>query len=90
MNEGYRRARESLVVGARFLDRAGMRIEIRNCLDRVEGRLDPRNALILGLPRKEFEEDFSRYDKELRPNGIRIPGPGKTEGRTGLEIFPAG
>jgi acetyl esterase/lipase len=65
----------------------GLEIEIRNCSDRVPGKFDPRTALVLGMTREEFEKNFSRYDRELWPNGIHILGPENTEGRTPLEIY---
>jgi acetyl esterase/lipase len=65
----------------------GLDIEIRDCSDRIPGKLDPRTALVLGLTREEFEKNFTRYDRELWPNGIHILGPQNTEGRTSLEIY---
>jgi acetyl esterase/lipase len=89
MSDEYRRALESLAAGARLFNKDGLEIEIRDCAGRVQGRLDPRAALVLGLGREEFEKNFSRYDKALWPNGIHIFGPRNTEGRTGLELFRA-
>ncbi|GHT78061.1 hypothetical protein FACS1894130_04010 [Spirochaetia bacterium] len=67
----------------------GVDIEIRDCSDRIKGRLDPRTALVLGLTREDFEQNFSHYDRELWPNSIHILGPRDTAGRTNLEIYRA-
>jgi len=87
--EQYQKALKSLCEGARTLTIDGLEIEVRNCSDRIEGRLDPRSALIFSLKREEFERNFNSYDKELWPNGIHIFGPRNTENRTNLEIYRA-
>lgn len=82
----YQKALESLAVGATVITEDGVEIEVRNCADRVKGKLDPRTALVFNLVREEFEKNYNKYDKELWPNAIHIFGPRNTEGRTVLEI----
>jgi acetyl esterase/lipase len=83
----YQELLGSLMFSRKICSVAGVDIEIRDCFDRIPGKLDPRTALVLGLTREEFEKKFNLYDEELWPNGIHILGPQNTEGRTRLEIY---
>jgi acetyl esterase/lipase len=72
---------------AEFINIEGLRIEIRNCLDRHTGKLDPRVALPLGLKREDFDKNFKQYDSALWPNAEHLFEPRNTEGRTRLELL---
>ena len=87
--EQYQKALKSLSEEVHTVTKNGLKIEVRNCSDRIKGRLDPRTALVLSLKREEFERNFNRYDKELWPNGIHILGPRNIKNRTILEICRA-
>jgi acetyl esterase/lipase len=88
MEQGYQELLVSLE-SAHTCSVDSVDIEIRDCFDRIPGRLDPRSSLVFGLTRKEFEKNFNLYDRELWPNGIHILGPWNIEGRTRLEIYRA-
>jgi acetyl esterase/lipase len=87
--QGYQELLESLTSLHNTCSVDWIDIEIRDCSDRIPGKLDPHTTLALGLTREEFEKNFNLYDRELWPNGIHLLGPRNTEGRTRLEIYRA-
>ena len=77
----------SLPENGRRVTERGLDLEVRDCFDRIPGRLDPRTETPLKLKREDFERSFTQYDSALWPNMDHLFEPRHAEDRTQLEIL---
>ena len=85
-NDEYCRLLESLTRGAYTIEKDGLEIEVRNCADREEGRLDPRTFTAMTLTPEMFRNDKENIDPELWGNMDHMFMPENAEQMTPLEI----
>ena len=84
--EEYRRLLASLSENACRIDRDGLPVEVRNCADREEGRLDPRTLAAMTLSAETFDQDRVNMDRELWGNKDHLFLPENADQMTPLEI----
>lgn len=83
----YERLLLSLSRDAREIDVNGLTIEIRDCIDRESGQLDPRTAFAANLTREEFRKNRTTIHKGLRDNEIHLFGPSNPDSYSTLEYL---
>lgn len=69
---------ESLESGKQILDVNGLKVELRNCADRVAGKPDPRSSASAGLTKESFAHKKA-LDPELLGNQVHLIGPENKE-----------
>jgi len=83
----YEKLLASLSQGARRIEADGLAIELRDCSDRVAGKLDPRTETAGKLTRENFHKNRASLDPRLLKNEIHLFGPEQPERFTPLEFL---
>lgn len=73
--QAYEALVESLAANAETIDVNGVPVEVRNCSDRVPGRMDPRTARAARATRESFRADKGAFDPALWSNEEKLFGP---------------
>lgn len=69
---------ESLETGKQILEVNGLKIELRNCADRVAGKPDPRSSAAAAVTKESFQNKAA-LDPELLGNQVHLIGPENKE-----------
>ncbi len=83
----YKQLLTSLSKNAKEIDVDGLPVEIRNCSDRVDGKLDPRTEETGKMTRDFFRKNRSKINPLLLPNEEHLFGPENPEQYSELEYL---
>lgn len=87
MKKEYDKLLSSLSTGAKRIETDGYTIEIRDCYDREEGKLDPRTEETGKMTREYFKKNLKSLHPDLIPNEIHLFGPLHKERYSELEYL---
>lgn len=69
----------SLAANEEIIEVNGVTLAVRNCHDRVRGKLDPRTQRAASATREEFRQDKSAFHPALHANEDKLFGPERLE-----------
>lgn len=83
----YDKLLNSLSQNASVIEVDGLTVEVRNCFDREQGKVDPRSAFASRLSREDFTLRHDELDPELWANCEHLFGPDAPETFSPLELL---